>query len=93
MRFPDQGQSGECLESGGCSRLCGYRVRDRDCGFGRHGCVFCVCELARISDADAGFQIGGRVGADRGDGAGAFAAEDVGKRRGSVETGSVVAAV
>lgn len=91
MRFADEGQRRECLQSGGCGGLRGDGVRDGDGGLGGDGGVFGVGGLPYVNNAGVEGEVGGGVGAEGGDGAGGFAAEDVGGVGEGVDAGAEVA--
>lgn len=60
-------------------------IRDGDRVVGGYGDVFGVGRLAHVGYACADGEVGGGVGADGGDGTGAFAAEGVGEGGGVVD--------
>lgn len=91
MRLADERERSEGLEEGGSRILTADAVRDGDCVVGTYGCVLGVGGLAHVDYAGAGGEVGGGVGADGGDGAAGFAAEDVGEGGDGVEAGAEVA--
>ena len=91
MRFADEGQSREGLKCSGGGGLRGDGVRDGDCGLCGDGGVFGVGGLPCVDDAGVEGEVGWDVGAEGGDGAGGFAAEDVGGVGEGVDAGAEVA--
>ena len=80
------------MQHGGGAGFVVDGVRKGDCVFGGCDGVFGVGGLAHVGYARVGGKVGGDVGGTRrGDGAGAFTAEDVGEGGDGVEAGSEVA--
>ena len=79
VRVADQRQRCERLQGrrSACFRRDG--IRQRDDVVSCHGRILCVRQLAHVGDARADGQVCGHVCAGGYDGAGAFAAEDVGE--------------
>lgn len=93
VRVADERDGREGLQERRGGRLRVDGVRDRDGRFGVYRRVLCVRGGAHVGDAGAELEVRGDVGAQRGDGAGAFAAEDVGRVREGVDACAEVSAL
>lgn len=91
MRIADERQSSEGLEGSSGADLGADGVRDGDDIIGGRSRVLGIRILAHVSYTGADGEVGGRVGAEGGDGAGALSAEDVGEFRRVVDAGAEVA--